>query len=325
MKNNRLMWVVALLAVGVAVWQSFRAREWRRSMGAQAAELEQTRMETAAMRGEIEEMREKAQAADEDVARLLRAIETSQATGRQAEMPKLSGGRVSRAEVEERFRRARELAKSAQDDAAATEELLWCFDEGMGYGFSFMVLRGELMEAMGELAKRYPPMRDAMVDRRERAERDFLADAKEMDRVTEFAVLSTRLDERHRIVDAMSKLPKGDNRRGTLMNYGGFDELLETRRYGEIVAEQSGAEMNQRFEFRKAAGNANMTLAERADYHRHLAEAAAKNVEALAGAGNLNEARELAAKIIELDDTPETRRVLSERLARAGRAELLER
>lgn len=325
MKNNRLVWVVALLAVGGAVWQSFRAREWRRSMVAEAAELDQTRTETAGMRGEIEEMREKAQAADEDVARLLRAIETSQATGRRAEMPKLSGGRVSRAEVEERFRRARELAKSAQDDVAATEELLWCFDEGMGYGFSFMALRRELMEAMGELAKRHDPMRKAMAERQVRAERNLLADAQDMDAVTEFAALSHHLAQPGRIVEAMSKLPAGDNRRQTLMNLGGFDALLEGRRYGDILTEESFAEISQRFEFMKVAVPPNLSAEQQANFRRRLSETTAKNVEALAGAGYSKEARELAERLLAYHDTPETRRVLSERLERAGRADLLVR
>ncbi len=325
MKSTQAVSVIAALAVSVAVWQGFRAGAAGREVRERKEAFAVVRAQVDTLREELERTRQRAKAADEDIERLLAAIETSQATGRQAEMPKLAAGRASRAEVEARFRQARELAKSGNDDAAAMKEFLWCFDEGMDYGFSFMVLRGELMEAMGELAKRHPPMREAMIERREQAERAFLADEGEMDRVTEFATLSVRLGEQHRLVEAMSKLPKGDNRRGTLMNYGGFDELLETRRYGEIVEEQSFAEMSQRFEMMKAAPSARMSTQHLEDYRKRLAENTAKNVEALAGAGKLDEARELAAKVIQYDDTPETRRVLAERLERAGWADLLTR
>jgi len=75
----------------------------------------------------------------------------------------------------------------------------------------------------------------------------------------------------------------------------------------------------------KAAASASMTLDQRANYRRNVAETGAKNVEALAGAGMLNEARELAAKVIEFHDTPETRRMLNERLERSGQGRVLVR
>lgn len=325
MKSTHVVSMVAALAVGVAVWQGFRAREAGRAMREGENGYAALRSELDAMRGELERTRERARAADEDVERLLGAIETSQANGRAAEMPKLSAGRASRAEVEERFQRARELAKSGQDDAKAMEEFLWCFDEGMVGGFSFMMLRGELIRAMGELATRHPPMRQAMMVRRERAEERFLGDGKDMDSTSDFATLSRQLDAPERIVESLSKLPAGDARRGMLMNYGGFDTLLEQRRYGDIVANRSFAEISQQFEVIRAAVPPHLSEAQRSDFRRNLAETTAKNIEALAGAGYSNEARELATKLLAYDDTPETRRVLAERLARAGRAELLAR
>lgn len=277
------------------------------------------------MREDVERTRQRARAADEDVERLLGAIEASRTSGRAAEMPKLSAGRATRAEVEQRFQRARELAKSGRDDAKAMEEFLWCFDEGMGYGLSFMVMRSDLIQAMGELAKRYGPMREAMVERQDRAERSLLADAQDMDSVTELAALSRHLDDSVRIVDVMSKLTVGDNRRQTLMNMGGFDALLEKRRYGEILMEESFAELSHRFEFLKAAAPANFTAAQKADFRLELSRSTAKSIEALAGAGYSDEARELVRKVLAFNDTPETRRILAERLERAGHPELLER
>ena len=59
--------------------------------------------------------------------------------------------------------------------------------------------------------------------------------------------------------------------------------------------------------------------------HNYNINMAAENVEVLAGAGDIESARELLRKVLATDSTPETRALLAKHLSRAGRPELLER
>lgn len=62
--------------------------------------------------------------------------------------------------------------------------------------------------------------------------------------------------------------------------------------------------------------------------HQHLqrsytARTTAKNIEVLAGAGRLENARSLATQLLAFDRSEETKALLSEHLTRAGHPELL--
>ena len=58
--------------------------------------------------------------------------------------------------------------------------------------------------------------------------------------------------------------------------------------------------------------------------HDYLISSTAKNVEVLAGAGDLEHARALAARVLAFDRSPEARTLLQQHAARAGQPELLD-
>jgi RNA polymerase sigma factor (sigma-70 family) len=324
MKSTKVITVIAVAAAGLAVYETQRARTAGTLAMERAAELSVLRADLAAMRLELDRAREQVQSADGDMARLVAAIEEARAKGEPVERVQRDPSRPSRAEVERRFEQARELARTGKSEEAM-KEYLWCYDDGMLGGFSFMASRSKLIEAMGELAKRFAPMRDAMAARRARAEASMLRDAQDMDSATDLAALDRALGEPRNLLTTFAKLPAGDARRGTLLNMGAFDELLEQRRYGEVIGDRSFATMNHSFDFLTHSLRADASTEDRRRFRGDMVELGAKNVEVLAGAGQLDNARALAGKVLAYENSDQTKQVLRERLKRAGYPDLLDR
>jgi hypothetical protein len=55
---------------------------------------------------------------------------------------------------------------------------------------------------------------------------------------------------------------------------------------------------------------------------RYIVSTATKNIEVLAGAGDLEHARDLAAKLLSFDGSDETKALLKQHVERAGHPEL---
>ena len=109
------------------------------------------------------------------------------------------------------------------------------------------------------------------------------------------------------------QLPKGDTRRRFVSIYA-FDELVEARRYEDALEGRNYSTMLS--SFRISSGMAAQPV------RSHAVNTAAKNVEVLAGGGQLEHARTLSEQVLAFDSSPETREILRKHLERAGHIQL---
>jgi RNA polymerase sigma factor (sigma-70 family) len=234
---------------------------------------------------------------------------------------------VTRDAVEARYKHAQDLA-SRGDAAAALKEFLWCFDEGMprvtGYGG---VRTSFLLSEIAKLGEQYPDALAALRERRDKALQRMLASATDSDAAMEFSALNRALKQDQNTLAVFDQLPADDQRRQTLAS-SAYDQLVTAQRYGDALLGKSYAQISAQFEIMAAerplpANIPNPEMLRKAQYD-YLISSTAKNVEVLAGAGDLEHARALAARVLAFDRSPEARTLLQQHAARAGQPELLD-
>lgn len=230
---------------------------------------------------------------------------------------------ITRDYVRQRLDRARALARDGHS-AAALEEFLWCYDVGTPQISSFSGVRAALTGEIAILGEDFPAALDALRQRRDLAEQRFLGGTGEFEEATALRWLNRALDESERNLRLYDSLPANDQRReelGRLL----YDEFVETQRYEEAAKARPFNQMSSHFEMfitRAPARDATGAIATR--NRRYAIENAATDVEVLAATGDFAHAAELALRVLEYDDSPETVALLKERAARAGRTGLIE-
>ncbi len=212
-----------------------------------------------------------------------------------------------------RFELGRQLAQKG-DDAGALTEFLWCFDVGMKQAPSYGGVRVSfLLGDIANLGAAYPPALEALRTRRD-GDRDLIA----TDRAAalEFGAINHYLGEDHMTVDAFEKLPRDGGARQAL-GYWVFDALLEEKRYEDAAAAVPADKFMAQFRAMRANKTPNDAM------RGYLVNSGAKELEALAGAGRLEDARELMGALTEYDSSDATTSLLQDHLKRAGHADLL--
>ncbi len=322
--------VLAALAVGAAVYQLNVAQQRGAELGVLAGQGQALATKLTAMEGRARQAEQRAAEAEADNARLLEAIQSQSAgkaaVARTAATVESVPEPLTHDVVQARYRRAQEMARTG-DPAEALRELLWCFDTGMppiaGFGGVRMSF---LLSDIAKLGERYPEALAALRTRRDAAEKRLLASQTDYDATATLSAINRTLKENARSIALLDQLPSGDPRRRTLA-MSAFDDLREMKRYGDAVQGISYVQMQQRFD---------MNIVERplpagvADPERlrkvqrdYALSSAAKNVEVLAGSGDLEHAKALAARVLAFDGSPETRALLQKHVERAGQPELL--
>jgi RNA polymerase sigma factor (sigma-70 family) len=234
---------------------------------------------------------------------------------------------ITHDKVESRYKNAQELARNG-NSAAALNEFLWCFDEGMprvtGYGG---VRRSYLLSSIAKLGEEYPAALAALRERRDNASQRMLDSKNDSDAALDFAALNRTLKEDQNTLAVFDQLPAEDPRRQTLAS-AAYDLLVEAQRYDDALVGKPYENISAMFEMRRTerplpANIANPEMI-RKTQRDHLINSTAKNVEVLAGSGDLEHARTLAARLLAYDNSPETKALLQLHANRAGQAGLLE-
>lgn len=157
------------------------------------------------------------------------------------------------------------------------------------------------------------------------------ASANDHEALQDYANLNRELGEQDRTVSVFEKLPMDDFRRMNLLgaSSGVYEQLVADRRYADIATVKSLDEMTRQLETltmpRPIAGrSADLVAGEQKFQHDRAVGTTATNIEVLAGAGQLDRARELAGFLFAYDSSPETKRIVREHLNRAGHPELLD-
>lgn len=314
---------IAFAAVGTALYQSRQADLAEIELVQARADTSRLHARLVALEGDLLRAKEGRQAAEDDASRLLSAIHEASAPGQEAP-PSATPSRLTRNDVEARYKSARELARKG-DYAAALKEFLWCFDEGMMQVSSYSGVRlSFLLGDIEKLGTTYPEALDALRQRRDEAERRMKMDPSDSGGPSEYAALNQALKESHRTLEVFDALEKDDPRRRWL-GFRVVDLLISSKRYGEIGAIRPTSQMFSQFETsrQRAVGDAQIDPRRGAALKSYAVRAAAKDVEVLAGTGDLARARELIAKVVALDDSESTRSILRTHLVRAGQEALL--
>jgi thiol-disulfide isomerase/thioredoxin len=212
------------------------------------------------------------------------------------------------------------------DSAEALKEYLWLYDDGMKKLPAFAGVRSSyvLME-IKELGKDYPPALAALRERRDAARKRLEAPGFVEDDGRDYSALNWILWETTATMKFFDSLPAGDPRRHVL-GYRVFDELLKSRRYAEAADQRPAERVRADFDqgAKDAWGPDPESDAEMIRMNREFQmRTAAEGLEALAGAGKLDDARELIRRMLAVEDAPWVRAMLREHLARAGREDLL--
>jgi hypothetical protein len=182
-----------------------------------------------------------------------------------------------------------------------------------------------LLSAIAQLGRSYPPALAALRERRDQADKQMMASPDNRTAAIDFASLNGALNEDERTLAVFDKLPPDDSRRGGLLPRV-YDLLIEARRYGKAARAKSFAQMTAEFDdnvqfLSTMTGRPGSEIVKTAQT-RYIVMTATKNIEVLAGAGDLAHARDLAAKLLAFDGSDETKALLKQQIERAGHPEL---
>lgn len=309
--------IVAVLGVAVATYQ------------VRAAHLETTRLQQRLgdTESRLRQAEKRARAADEDNAKLLAEIASSPSPA----VPSLTAphtpqpDEITSQSVLERFSRGQALAAEGRFAEALTD-YLWCYDIGM---VKVPTLAGARVSGLRmrilELGEKYPPALAAFRERRDRSVQGMLAGGGDRGKsAASFAELNDALGESDRTLAAFDRLSPTDPQRQELATYL-TSILLDAQRYRELVQAKPYAQMKRDLDaFIRALGiMGGMGMETKSAVKLLQINKTVQNIEALAGAGDLEHARELALKLLDFDSSATTQALLLAHMDRAGHPSLL--
>ena len=202
----------------------------------------------------------------------------------------------------------------------ALKELIWCWDEGKKDPEFARTRSSTVPREMGRLARDYPPARDAMIVRRDQARERAIANKGGATVVQDLIALNRELKMDEDTIAVFDQMPEGDRRKVTISIYL-FDVFLEKQRYADATLFNLPESFSMQIERARSQLKGGKAIGPPIQY---TITSMAKRVEALAGAGLTDQARELGQKLIELDPSPETKALLNKHVARAGKPELFD-
>ncbi len=233
---------------------------------------------------------------------------------------------ASKEAVQARYDLASTLAQKGQH-AEALAEYLWCYDVGMPGVPAYTGVRNSfLIGAIAQLGRKHPPALAALRERRDAAERAMMADAAARGAQVDFASLNGALEENKRTLEVFDKLEAKDPRReGLLVRV--YDLLIKAKRYGDAAKARPRARMEQEFDRNVAQIERMATTPSAAGrpepFVGYVIQATVKNVEVLAGSGQIEAARALGEKLLgKMQAAPEVKKQLHAAMVRAGQPEL---
>jgi TonB family protein len=213
-----------------------------------------------------------------------------------------------------RYDLGKELARKGEN-AAALAEYLWCFDVGMNAPSSSYsgVRTSYLLGDIAGLGSHYPPALDALRTRRDAALK-LLPGDRGADR--EFGAINHYLGDDSATLAAFDKFPD-DKAFRMALGFWLFDKLVEAKRYRDAASAVPAENYRNTFAMLRTYSSRNESM------RVYAVESAAKEIEALAGAGLLDDARGLVKTVLEFDPADASASAVRSHLQRAGHEELM--
>ena len=267
----------------------------------------------------------RAEAAEADVAKLLAAIEQNRAAVATKvappPSPQQAGLNAIQADIQERINEAQKKRAAGKTEEALAD-YLWAYDRALDSPSAvFAQILSGLIASFG---KEYPPALEALRGRRDAVEERLRAN--DRDRTAAYALAATNraLKEDARTLITYDALPPGDSRK-LILGTIAFDQLIAVQRYADAANAKGFQNMLQEFATGSSYrdGDHITTSGEGTKPRTAIIEAVSRNIEALAGAGELADAKTLIGKVLAFDSSETTRSVLQQHLSRAGQLGLL--
>lgn len=234
--------------------------------------------------------------------------------------------RPTRTEVSQRWEKVRKMVE-ARDFDNALNEYLWLFDEGMISLASFSgVRRTGLVKEIADLGKIHPPALSALRERIAVAAKILENSPGDEDALRDLTSLNRILGQPQRNVELYDQLSPGDPMRQKLSQLI-FEPLVEAGRYRDAMTGTTYQRMNRLFDIQLAGGGKKEAIDAAAfqGWNDMIVSTTLKNIEALAGVGDVQHAEALARKLIGFSNTVQTMESLHVALHRAGRSEIFQR
>jgi TonB family protein len=207
----------------------------------------------------------------------------------------------------------RELAQKGENAEALTE-YLWCFDVGMKPPSSYGGVRMSfLLEDIAALGAHYQPALDALKTRRDEDKKKLWDDRGAL---SEFGAINHYLGEDNLSLASFDQFPAGSPARVAL-GYWLFDILIEAKRYRDALDAVPADRYQAVFNGLISAPNQDGSSRE------YVAESAGKEIEALAGSGKTDGARDLLKALFQYDHSEATMTAVRAHLGRAGHADMV--
>jgi RNA polymerase sigma factor (sigma-70 family) len=310
----------AAVAAGTAVYQAVELREQTAALARASADQANLSAKVSDFESRLAAQARRAQVAEDDNGILLKTIEGLQAS--HAAQRAEEKAPITQEAVDTRYRAAQAMARHGQT-ADALRELLWCYDEGMPRVASYVGVRSSFL--LTEIANLGEPGLAALRERRDRARQVLLGGPNEFGAAMDFTSLNRTLQEGAATLAVLDQLPAGDPRRAMLVRMA-FDPLLAAQRYTEAAEAQPYDRMLTLFERntqeRALPASVPNPAGVRKAQHDFVIATTANDIEVLAGAGDLDHARSLTARLLAFDGSDETKTLLQQHLARAGHPNL---
>lgn len=226
-----------------------------------------------------------------------------------------TGDRVlvtSKEEFDAIMRQAAKLERQAKHQDAL-QLYLDCYRSLSGHQAG--IWRQFVMSEIERMGGSFLPALDALRALRDAAIEKVHAGDTSRDLVAEAAELNQRLGDAPSSMMLYDSLSPNDSRRQTVALIA-FDVFVDARRYADAIVGKSYAtmvrelEMDTRFEARMNKGSL-------ANHRPNVVSQTTRAIEALAGVGQVDEAKSLAEKLLVLDSSDATRAAITEHLDRA--------
>jgi RNA polymerase sigma factor (sigma-70 family) len=317
----------AALAVGTAVYQTQQVHQRDAALAGVTTEQHALLAKLHDLETRMAAATKRAQAIDEDNAKLLKVVEGLKA----ARAAKTAEGAapITQDVVDARYKHAQELARNG-DTAGALKEFLWCFDDGMPrLAYYTGVRRSFLLSQLVKLADTDPSAMAALRERRDAAEKRLLASKSDYDAAADFSSINHYLKEDAQSLRIFDQLAPDDQRRRSL-GLNVYDLLVDAGRYQDAAATRSFGEMSAQFERSIEERSLPVSITDPSRIQSiskaqrdYAVTNAVTSIEVLAGSGDLAHAQTLATRLLAYDGSAETKALLQQHLARAGHPDLL--
>ena len=316
--------VVALGAAGLGVTATSTVRELAVARTLARQQSDDLRGRIASVEKQLVSETKRAEAVESDNAALARAVATAEAVP--AALAKPAAAAVTTLTREAFDARVKRAVANAQDGeaGAALAELLACWELGKTRAGGLEPVHSTaLLGAWTKLGENHPAALSVLQEKMEKARQRILGSPDDTEPLKELASMARALKDEQAMVALYDAIPEGDARRTKVAIYAA-DGLIAARRYREVLSGRSYGSMSSSFEMNSQFNTMPGATADIAERMKSYAvTSAAKNIEVLAGAGDLTHARELAGRVLALDGSEATRALLQKHLERAGQAGLL--